>query len=560
MSAPVPYRSVQLPAPYPSARHVEGDAGTAATRDLGPAAPSAGPVYVNPVLDVDGVDHGDPFVLEFCGEYVLYHSGPDGVHAYRSRDLVVWEPVGLVLAPQGSAWAQVEFWAPEVVREGNEFVMYVAATVPGGTVWSSGRAAGADGGDDERRRQGVARSQSPTGPFVLDPEPLVADEWAIDAHPFTDDDGSRWLFYNVRTDATRYVDGTVGTGNVVRRLGPDGRLVGPAEPVCSPTERWEGDDAGGRYWAEGAVVLKRGGWYHQMYSGGFFGGPGYAVGVARAPVVRGPWRKDERNPVFVSGRRITGPGHHMVVVGPDGATPYAVYHGYDGDRYGRKVHLDRLRWAGDAPRMGDGATLPGRPGEGDLPVPAPAVVDPDVPHRFVRAWVEGGIARVCGIDVVLPVRPSLVTAATDGRTAVVRLDGVVVARVDVDGAAPVPGDPLAVRGGTVVHAVTTSRLDDEHHHVLEAGTSASWSWGGRRPVTAEVAVRGRATLRLGRVERFVDTVELNGGTGFAVVVLESPDGADRLTVTADADTQVADVVLASRPGAAPGIPAPRVSP
>jgi hypothetical protein len=480
-------------------------------------------VYVNPVLAVDGVDHGDPFVLEYCGEYVLYHSGPHGVHAARSRDLVRWVPVGPVLSPQGSAWARAGFRAPEVVRERHEFVMYVAAT----------------DGDDARRRLGVARSQSPTGPFVLDPEPLLPDEWSAGGHPFTGHDGSRWLFSTVRTD------GRGSTGTDVRRLGPDGRPAGDAEPVCSPTQRWEGDVAGERSRNEGAVVLERGGWYHQLYSGG--GSDGHAVGVARAPVLRGPWRKDDRNPVLVSGRRITGPGRPAVVAGPDGATPYAAYHASDGGHC-RAVHLDRLHWAGDAPRIGDGATLPGRPGEGPLPVPPPAVVDPDVRHRFHRAWVEGGIAHVCGVDVALPVRPSLVTVSTDGRTAVVRLDGVVVARVDVDDASPgVLDAPLAVRGGTVVHAVTTSRLDDEHHHVLDAGTSSSWSWGGRRRAVAEVAVRGRAALRLGDVERFVDTVDLNGGTGFAVVVLESPVGAERLVVTAGTDTEVADVVLASRP-------------
>ena len=494
MSAPVPYRSVLLPAPSPSARHVDGDAGTAAARDLGPAAPSAGPVYVNPVLSVDGVDHGDPFVLEFCGEYVLYHSGPGGVHAYRSRDLVAWDPVGLVLAPQGPARTQTELRVLQVVREGGRFVMHVA-----------------DRAEDARLRQHVARSASPTGPFVPDPEPLVGDPG----------------------------------------------------PVCSPAERREGDGTGGWYRNDGGVVLERGGWFHHLSSGGVPGAPGSGIDVARAPVARGPWSEDVRNPVFVSGRRITGPGHPTVVVGPDGATPYAVYHGVDGDAHDgtarRTVCLDRLRWAGEGPRIGDGALLPGRPGEVAQPVPAGPVVDPDVPHRSVRAWVEGGSARVLGVDVALPARPALVTVGTDGAAAGVRLDGVVVARLDLaDVPEAVAAQGLVVRGGAVLHAVTTSRLDDEHHRVLDAGTSWSWSWGGRRPVTAEVAVRGRATLRLGAVTRFVDTVELNGGTGFAVVVLAAADGAERLTVTADCDTEVADVVLASRPVAP--VPAPRAGP
>lgn len=497
--------------------------------------------YLNPVLAGGGVDHGDPFVLEHCGEYVLYHSGPSGVHAYRSRDLVAWEPVGPVLVPQGSAWAQTEFWAPEVVAQDGEFVMYVAATVPGGARWDSGRAAGSDGGDDTRRRQGVARAASPTGPFVLDPEPLF-DHWVIDAHPFTDDDGTRWLFHNVCDATTAYHDGTVGTGNMVVRLGPDGRPVGDREPVCVPTQPWEGKDDGSRYWAEGAVVLARGGWYHQMYSGGFFGGAGYAVGVARAPLVRGPWTKDARSPLFVSGRRITGPGHHCVVVGPDGATPYAVYHGYDGDAFGRSVHVDRLYWAGDGPRIG-GPDLPGHPGEGPLPVPAGPVRDPDVAHLHVRAWVTGGRARVLGVDLALPLRPALLTAGTDGGTVVVRRDGVVVARVDAGDVPADPAAPAVTCDGDVRHAVITSRLDDAHRYVLDAGASRSWAWGGSLPVTAEVAVRGRARIRLGDVVHVVDGP---AGPDFRLVLLTAPGGADRLVVTADTDAEVADVVLAAR--------------
>lgn len=65
-----------------------------------------------------------------------------------------------------------------------------------------------------------------------------------------------------------------------------------------------------------------------MYSGGWYGDASYGIGFAAADDPRGPWVKAPHNPVFVSGSRITGPGHHCVTTGPDGVTPYAVYHGY----------------------------------------------------------------------------------------------------------------------------------------------------------------------------------------------------------------------------------------
>jgi GH43 family beta-xylosidase len=390
--------------------------------------------FVNPVItDERGEDHGDPFVLRHNGEYFLYHTTDDGdrgISVHRSRDLVRWQFAGIALERGG--WAQTDIWAPEVVDAGGELLMYVSAT----TIGADGEGVEAD------RRQGLARATDPLGPFRWDPEPLVRDAWSIDGHPFRD-----WLFYNVRPDATR-------SGNVVDRLLAPDRLAGDPAPVVFPSERWEANAAGDAYWNEGAWVMERRDRLHQMYSGGFYREATYGIGTAWADDPRGPWTKDPANPIFRSGERITGPGHHSVVVAPDGVTPYAVYHAYDGDRPGRKVHIDRVFWCGDRPAIGAG-----RPTEGPQPLPPGPVCDPAVPywheqpgpdgpvrtshldddaiHALPRAWRWGGSGRV---EVTLAVRGEARLGGTtarseDGRFALLRtvLEGADEIRVDGEG-------------------------------------------------------------------------------------------------------------------------------
>jgi GH43 family beta-xylosidase len=387
-------------------------------------------MFTNPVItDERGEDHGDPFVLRHGGEYFLYHTTDDGdrgISVHRSRDLVHWEFAGIALEPGG--WAQTDIWAPEVVESGGELLMYVSAT----TIGPDGEGVEAD------RRQGLARARHPLGPFTWDREPLVRDAWSIDGHPFRG-----WLFYNVRPDHTR-------SGNVVDRLLAPDRLAGDPAPVVFPSQPWESDAAGERYWNEGAWVMERRGRLHQMYSGGFYREATYGIGTAWAEDPRGPWTKDPANPIFRSGERITGPGHHCVVLAPDGVTPYAVYHAYDGGRPGRKVHIDRLYWCGDRPAIGAG-----RPTEGPQPLPPQPVYDPAVPyfheqggirtshldddavHALPHAWHWGGSGPV---EVSLAVRGQArlgdASVRSDGgRYALLRtmLDGADEIRVDGDG-------------------------------------------------------------------------------------------------------------------------------
>src|SRR5919202_2797284 len=146
--------------------------------------------------------------------------------------------MGFALEAAEAGWAWSDLWAPEVVYERGTFYMYVSATrrrVSGGrtTQWQQGE------GDDTGRRLGLARASSPLGPFVLDDEPLL-DSWSIDGHPFRDDDGSMWLFYNARTEDLGLENVLPGTATVCDRLVAMDRLEGEPTPVTLPSDDWEG--------------------------------------------------------------------------------------------------------------------------------------------------------------------------------------------------------------------------------------------------------------------------------------------------------------------------------
>ncbi|MBE2319431.1 glycoside hydrolase family 43 protein [Solirubrobacter sp. CPCC 204708] len=492
--------------------------------------PDAGRTFVNPVITDDrGADHGDPFVIRHLGEYFLYHTTDDGdlgVSVWRSGDLVDWEFEGHALEPQPGTWAETDLWAPEVRYHAGTFYMYVAGT----RIRPDGH------GVESARRQGVARADNPLGPFVLDDAPLVTDVWSIDGHPFQDEDGSLWLFYNIRTGATRFGD-QPGSGNVVDRLVGPAELEGNPTPVAFPSQRWEGSAAGDAYWNEGSWVLKRRGRYHQLYSGSHYRDATYGIGLTSARTLRGPWVKDP-DPILRSGERITGPGHHSVILAPDGVTTYAVYHGYDRGQPGRKVHLDRVHWCGDRPVIGSGAAV-GHPTEDPQPVPPGPVHDAAVPFWHADLFVQG--PRLSIGELTLDLDPS-------PRPWRVRISqGWLGMRVWVDGRLRLQTrglhTPDLACDGELLECRVTSHVEDEAVRWLTPGEEFAWPWGGTGPFELSLAVRGSARVVAGDASTEITSpVER-----FALVRLNVPRGADEVVVTGlDRGAEVTDMVVTAR--------------
>jgi GH43 family beta-xylosidase len=224
-------------------------------------------------------------------------------------------------------------------------------------------------GEGERgHRLRVAVAEGPAGPFrdagtVLTP----GERFAIDPHPFRDDDGQWYLYF-----ARDVLEGErVGTAIAVDRLEGMTRLEGRARTLLRATGDWQlyrrAREMYGRVYdwhtLEGPFVRKRDGRYWLFYSGGAWEEPGYGVSFAVADHPLGPFEEPRTGPSVLQTvpGRVLGPGHNSIVTGPDGAD-WIVYHAWDAQRTARRMWIDRLRWGPEGPERSG-------PTEGPQPLP-----------------------------------------------------------------------------------------------------------------------------------------------------------------------------------------------
>ena len=309
--------------------------------------------YVNPVWP--GY-FADPFVFRGDVGWCAVGTGDDGrtLAGLSSADLVTWQPWGPVLEPATVLEGATHCWAPEVVQRDGAFWLYYSAGV-----------------EDRGHRLRVARAERAQGPYADCGVVLTESEpFAIDPHPFRDDDGQWYLFHSVdRLEGER-----VGTVIVVDRLLTPDRLAGRPQAVVTPSADWQVFERQRAIYGqvvdwhtcEGPFVVKRGGRYWCLYSGGNWQNPTYGVAAVHAPTPLGPWREARPGASVVRTRPgvAHGPGHASVVTDASGAD-WLVYHAWDPAGKARRMHLDPLRWSADGP-VCEGPTV----GE---PRPAPAL-------------------------------------------------------------------------------------------------------------------------------------------------------------------------------------------
>lgn len=328
--------------------------------------------YVNPVYPGP---FADPFVLAHDGWYYAYGTdntteSPRAFEVLRSPDLVSWTSLGRCLPDL--VRTSRDYWAPEVVEVDGRFHLYYSVGV-----------------EDRDHAIRVAISDRPEGPFRDSGRVLTPHErFAIDAHPFRDDDGSWYLFYaRDRLEGDR-----VGTSLAVDRLVDMTTLAGEPVPVLTATADWQLFRAqrpmyGSVYdWytLEGPFVVKRGGRYWCFYSGGAWTGPGYGVSYAVADRPLGPWVEPGRGaPALMRSRPgvLEGPGHNSIAVAPDGHD-YLVYHAWDPARTARRMCVDRLEWGADGP-------LTAAPTAEPQPIPGGPVADDPGGARGMPAGPRG---------------------------------------------------------------------------------------------------------------------------------------------------------------------------
>ncbi|SDU83389.1 glycoside hydrolase family 43 protein [Jiangella alkaliphila] len=286
--------------------------------------------FTNPVFDED---FPDPAVIEADGGYYAYatNSPLGNVPALTSSDLVSWEPAGdamPVLAPWVTGGRT---WAPEIaVHAPDRYVLYYTAL---------GTASG-------RQCVGRAVATSPAGPFVDDSaEPLICqagDGGSIDASPFTDADGTRYLLWKNDGNAVG-----VDTWIYAQPLSEDGlSLVGSPVQLMKQDQPWEGD------LVEAPFLWLRDGTYYLFYSANAYDSADYAVGYAVCDGPLGPCRKPADAPILVSSDDAAGPGH-CVLIEKDGRT-WMVHHAWPPDAVGsvlpgRTMWLTEVTWEDGVP-------------------------------------------------------------------------------------------------------------------------------------------------------------------------------------------------------------------
>jgi xylan 1,4-beta-xylosidase len=296
-------------------------------------------VYENPVI---AGDFPDPSVIRVGADYWATATSGEWAPEFpilHSRDLVNWETVGAVFTKR-PAWTVSNFWAPEISEHLGRFYVYYSARKKGGPLCVA-----------------VAAAAKPSGPYT-DYGPLVCQEiGSIDAMAVTDEQNERYLVWKEDGNSRNQP-----TPLWAQKLNEDGtRLVGSKrELIRNDPKSWEGGVV------EGAFILRRGDWFYLFYSGNACCGRScnYALGVARARKLLGPWEKNPANPILAENQTWQCPGHGSIVTDERGRD-FLLYHAYrkseDAFYIGREALLDEVKWSAHLwPTINDGKGASGR--------------------------------------------------------------------------------------------------------------------------------------------------------------------------------------------------------
>ena len=308
-----------------------------------------------PFVPVFSTNFPDPFILPAGNEFLAYATnaerGRANVQMARSTNLVDWEFLrdGNRLhdaMPDLPPWAREGWtWAPEVIRQGDRYLLYFTAKER----------------RSERQCVGVAVASDPRGPFTSGAtEPLVCQRelgGTIDPTAFRDADGQLYLYFKNDGNA-------IGrpTDIFVQRLAPDGlSLVGERVALLRNDKPWEA------HVIESPTMVRRGDHYILFFSANHFGweehqrlSP-YAMGYARCDGPMGPCVDAPENPILYSYNSreagcLSGPGHQAVFEA--GGRQFIVFHAHGATRGCRRAQLGRymyiapLLWRDGTPQLG----------------------------------------------------------------------------------------------------------------------------------------------------------------------------------------------------------------
>jgi beta-xylosidase len=297
-------------------------------------------------------DHPDPTIIRVGHTY--WTASTSGGWApefplYRSDDLRHWTPAGAIF-PQTPAWADTDFWAPELVYDQSRVLVYYVARKRGGPLCVA-----------------VATASAPQGPYTDHGPILCEPDGSIDPSFVRDENGQPLLVWKEDGNSERKptpIWAQPLSSDLLHLTGSKIQLL-----VNDPAS-WEGGVV------EAPYILRHGGHFFLFYAGDACCGTQcrYAEGVARADRLAGPWEKDPANPIIRPNGQWKCPGHGTAVETAAGKD-YFLYHAYpaDGTVYlGRESVLDAITWTADGWPVINGGN---GPSGGDASPPQTAFFD-----------------------------------------------------------------------------------------------------------------------------------------------------------------------------------------
>lgn len=286
--------------------------------------------YSNPVLPSD---YPDPAVIRVGSDYWATATTSEWAPLFpilHSKDLLNWTHVANVFETP-PAWSGANYWAPEIWEHRGRYYIYYVGRKKGGPLSVA-----------------VATADKPTGPWT-DHGPFISQAaGSIDAVPVLDEKGEPYLIWKEDGNSRK-----LPTIIWIQKLAEDcTSLVGEMKEIMRNDAPWEGAVV------EGPFVVRQGEWFYMFYSGNACCGRGcnYALGVARAKKLVGPWEKNPRNPILGSNETWKCPGHGSIVRDPQGRD-LLLYHAYHSGTFvyvGRQGLLDEVKWNDDWPTINSG--------------------------------------------------------------------------------------------------------------------------------------------------------------------------------------------------------------
>ena len=226
----------------------------------------------------------DPTARVFGGRMYLYPShdiaAPAGArqdwfcmadyHVFSSDNLIDWTDHGVILSQENVPWGKPDgysMWAPDCVEKDGKYYFYFPDAVREGRGFAIG----------------VAVSDSPTGPFIPEPQSIKGIT-GIDPCVLIDDDGQSYIYWS-----SMGIRGAKLKSNMKEVDGALNPLVSPrGDTLLVAGTVMEGLPDG---FKEGPFAFKRNGWYYLTFPWVRGKGEGstecLAYAMSRQPL--GPW-------------------------------------------------------------------------------------------------------------------------------------------------------------------------------------------------------------------------------------------------------------------------------